>query len=333
MPFRSEPMSRRDALRAGLLAGVGLALAPVAGSGTDLAARALSHGVLPSGASLLDDLITRAIPKSGERIPVVGLGTNQYSVTEAADVATRRDVIRTMPEMGLTVIDTARGYGQAEVVIGGILQELGNRDRFFLATKCTAPQNSAEAGLTQLREAFDRLQVDRIDLMMVHNLNGTDVLFPLLREWKEEGRLRYYGVSTSSEGAYGRLAELIRTEPMDIIQVDYSLGNRGAAETILPLAQEHEMGVMLNVPFGGRRGGNLFSQVSDTPLPAWAAEIGAQTWAQYFLKYLVSHPAVTVAIPGTTQVRHLNDNAQAARGELPDAAMRRRMEEHWDSLG
>lgn len=281
----------------------------------------------------LEDLITRVIPKSGERIPVVGLGTNQYSVTDEADVAPRRDVIRTMPELGLTVIDTARGYGQAEVVIGRIMQELGNRDRFFLATKCTAPQNNAEAGLTQLREAFERLQVDRIDLMMVHNLNGTEALFPLLREWKEEGRLRYYGVSTSSEGAYGRLAELIRTEPMDVIQVDYSLGNRGAAETILPLAEEHGMGVMLNVPFGGRRGGNLFSQVSDTPLPAWAAEIGAESWAQYFLKYLVSHPAVTVAIPGTTQVRHLNDNARAARGELPDAAMRRRMEEHWDAMG
>jgi aryl-alcohol dehydrogenase-like predicted oxidoreductase len=216
---------------------------------------------------------------------------------------------------------------------GQILQELGNRDQYFIATKCTAPQNSAEAGATQLREAFERLQIQTIDLMMVHNLNGTDVLFPMLREAKEAGRIRYYGVSTSSPNAYPRMVEIMRSEPMDIIQVDYSIGNRDAADAILPLAQDRGMGVMLNVPFGGRGGRNLFGQVSDVPLPPWAAEIGATSWAQYFLKYNLSHPAVTVAIPGTTQVRHLEDNLGALRGDLPDAAMRRRMEEHWDALG
>ncbi len=336
MTSPSSAISRREALRAGLMAGVGLALGRTALGASPLGASVLDASGLPGAARTplgWQDLITRAIPKTGERIPVVGLGTNQYSVSEAADIAVRRDVIRRMPELGLTVIDTARGYGQAELVIGGILEELGNRDQFFIATKCTAPQNDAEAGLTQLRDAFDRLRIETIDLMMVHNLNGTDVLFPLLREWKEAGRLRYYGVSTSNENQYERMAELMRSEPMDFIQVDYSIGNRGAAETILPLAQDQGMAVMLNVPFGGRGGRNLFPTVSDVALPAWAAEIGAVTWGQYFLKYNLSHPAVTVAIPGTTQVRNLEDNAAAARGALPDAAMRRRMEEHWDALG
>lgn len=314
-------LTRREAIRAGLMAGAGLAFG-----------RFPLEGRLPFPAGALD-VITRPIPSTGERIPVVGLGTNQYSVTEAADIAARRDVIRMMPELGGTVIDTARGYGRAEIVIGEILKELGNRDRYFLATKCTAPQDNLEAGMTQLREAFERLQVEVIDLMMVHNLNGTRVLLPALREWKQEGKLRYIGVSTSSENQYPAMLDLMRNEQLDVIQVDYSIGNRGAADAILPLAQERGMGVMLNVPFGGRGGRNLFPQVADRPLPPWAAEIGAQTWAQYFLKYNISHPAVTVAIPGTTQTRHLQDNMGALRGELPDAAMRRRMEEHWDSLG
>lgn len=321
MTSTSNAINRRDAIKAGILAGMGLAVGHSSLQGTVLRAPAWQ------------DLITRPIPRTGERIPVVGLGTNQYSVTEAADIAVRRDVIARMPEGGLTLIDTARGYGRAEIVIGEILQELGTRDQYFIATKCTAPQNDAEVGATQLREAYERLQVDRIDHMMVHNLNGTDVLFPMLREHKEQGRIRYYGVSTSNEGQYGRLAEMMRSEPMDMIQVDYSLANRGAADTLLPLAQDQGMAVMINVPFGGRGGRNMFPQVSGMELPAWAAEIGAATWGQYFLKYILSHPAVTVAIPGTTQVRNLDDNAGGARGELPDSAMRRRMEQHWDSLG
>jgi aryl-alcohol dehydrogenase-like predicted oxidoreductase len=320
--------TRREAIRAGLLAGAGLAVGRL-----PLGAELLAPGGSVTGRPHLRDVVTRPIPKTGERIPVVGLGTNQYSVTDAADIAVRRDVIRRMPELGATVIDTARGYGRAEIVIGEILQEIGGRDRYFIATKCTAPQNSLEDGMTQLREAFERLQVETIDLMMIHNLNGTDVMMPVLREWKEQGRLRYYGTSTSSPNAYPRLLELMRQEPMDIIQVDYSIANRGAADQVLPLAQDRGMAVMLNVPFGGRGGRNLFPQVADVPLPPWAAEIGASTWAQYFLKYNLAHPAVTVAIPGTTQVRHLEDNVRAALGAIPDAAMKRRMEEHWDALG
>ncbi len=318
-------LSRRDAIKAGLLAGAGIALGR-----TPLAA-SLPTPVTPRAPGW-QEVITRAIPGTGETIPVVGLGTNQYSVTEAADIAVRRDVIARMPDVGLTVIDTARGYGRAEIVIGEILQELGTRDRYFIASKCTAPQNNAEAGATQLREAFERLQIDVIDHMMVHNLNGTDVLFPMLKDAKEAGQIRYWGVSTSSEGQYERLAELMQSEPMDMIQVDYSLANRGAADRLLPLAQDRGMGVMINVPFGGRGGRNMFPQVSGQDLPPWAAEMGADTWGQYFLKYILSHPAVTVAIPGTTQTRNLDDNAAGARGPLPDAALRRRMEEHWDSL-
>jgi aryl-alcohol dehydrogenase-like predicted oxidoreductase len=308
--------TRRDVLKTGFLVGAGLAL-----------------GSRPAFASLLQEQpITRAIPSSGERLPVVGLGTNNFSVTDAEEIAARREVIRLLPERGGSVVDTARGYGRSEIVIGDIVRDLGNRDRLFIATKLTAPQNDLTAGMTQLREAFERLQVDTIDLMMVHNLNGTDVMMPVLREWKENGRIRYYGVSTSSEAAYPRLLEIMRAEPMDFIQVDYSIGNRGAADQVLPLAQDRGMAVMLNVPFGGRGGRNLFPDVQGRPLPDFAADIDAATWAQFFLKYNISHPAVTVAIPGTTQARHLEDNVQAAFGRLPDEALRRRMEQYWDSL-
>lgn len=323
----SPSIKRRDAIKAGLLAGAGLAL------GRLPALAQPANAAAPSSVPRIPNLITRSIPSTGERIPVVGLGTNRYNVTAEADIAERRDVIARMPELGGSVIDTARGYGRSEIVIGGILKELGNRDRYFLATKCMAPNNNLEAGITQLREAFERLQVERIDLMMVHMLNGVDVLLPVLREWKADGRLRYIGVSTSVSSDYPRLADLMRREAMDLVQVDYSIGNRDAAETILPLAQDRGMGIMLNVPFGGPRNSNLFSKVANVPLPPWAAEIGAESWAQYFLKFNVSHPAVTVAIPGTTQVRHLEDNLRAAHGTLPDEALRQRMAQHWDSLG
>lgn len=324
MTMFDSPLSRRDALKVGVLAGTGLALGRLPLSASDSTRRGLTFA---------QDILTRPIPSTGERIPIIGLGTNQYGVTEAADIAVRRDVIERMLELGGTVVDTARSYGRSEIVIGEILKELGTRDQVFLASKCTAPQNNAEAGLTQLREAFERLQTDRIDLMMIHNLNGTEVLLPILREWKQEGKLRYIGISTSNENQYQALAQFMRNDALDVIQIDYSIGNRSAAELIFPLAQERGLGVMLNVPFGGRGGRNLFGQVSGQPLPAWAAEIGAETWGQYFLKFNLSHPAVTVAIPGTTQVRNIEDNMAALRGPLPDEALRRRMQEHWDSLG
>jgi aryl-alcohol dehydrogenase-like predicted oxidoreductase len=319
-----KPLSRRDALRYGMIAGAGLALGGRAPLSARMVDSALEQAQLP--------LITRPVPSTGEAIPVVGVGTNRFATTDEERIAQLTEVLRTIADLGGRVVDTARSYGTSEEVIGEALRRNGARDRLFIATKFSLGGNADPATARPgLELAFTRLGIPAIDLMMVHNLNGTGPLFPIMRELKQAGRFRYVGVSTSSDSAYGRLEEIMRSEPLDFIQVDYSIGNRTAAERILPLAQERGMGVMLNVPFGGR-GGTVLQEVAGRPLPDWAAEFDATSWPQVFLKYLVSHPAVTVAIPGTTQVAHALDNHGAARGRLPDAAMRRRIEQYYDAL-
>lgn len=311
--------SRRDVIRTGVLAGVGLAI-----------------GRLPSTAAPQTSapLITKPIPSTGERLPVVGLGTNAYGRAQTPEeLAPLREVLKRLPELGGKVVDTAPSYGRSEEVIGQLVAEIGNRPQLFLATKVTAPGGEAAKGVAMMEESFRRLRTDRIDLMQVHNLNGVDVLVPILREWKQAGRIRYIGITTSSDQQYPQMIEYMKKYDLDFIQVDYSVGNRGAGDQILPLARDRGMAVLLNVPFGGRGGRNLLRAVADRPLPEWAKEFDATSWAQFLLKYAVSHPAVTCAIPGTTQVAHLEDNLRAARGRLPDEAMRRKIEEFWDSLG
>jgi aryl-alcohol dehydrogenase-like predicted oxidoreductase len=321
--------TRREALRIGAAAALGLTISrlPLHAATTRLAAE------LPGSHAGMQELplITKAIPSTGERLPVIGLGTNRYSVTSDEDLAARREVLRRMPDLGGTVVDTAPSYGRSEEVIGQLVSEIGNRDRLWIATKVTAPQDDVQRGTQMLHDSFAKLKVDRVELMQVHNLNGVAAMLPVLREWKQDGRIRYIGVTTSSDRQYEQLEQLMRREPLDFIQVDYSIGNRTSAERILPLAADRGMAVLLNVPFGGARG-NVIGQMGDRPLPDWAAEFGASTWAQFFLKYNVSHPAVTAAIPGTTNVRHLEDNLGAARGPLPDAALRRRIEQFFDTL-
>ena len=316
--------SRRDALRAGLAAGLGL-----------------TFGRLPLAAQLQrltqeQPLITKPIPKTGERLPVVGIGTNQYGVSTAEEKAPLCATLRRLSELGGKVVDTARGYGSSEEVIGECVQEIGNRERLFIATKYSvggrdAPPPDAAAAKQGLEAAFTRLRMDAIDLMMVHNLGGTELLLPLMYELKQAKRFRYVGISTSSDRQYEPLMAFMKNEPLDFIEVDYSVGNRNAEETILPLAQERGIAVLVNVPFGGRRA-TVLQEVSGKPLPDFAAEVGATSWAQLFLKYVVSHPAVTAVIPGTRKVEHLVDNHAAARGVLPDAALRRRIEAYYDAL-
>lgn len=309
-------VTRRDVIRIGALAGLGLTLG----------GRSFSKDAAPA------PLTTRPIPSTGERLPVVGLGTNQYGVTSPEEAAPLLQVLRRMDELGAKVIDTAPAYGGSEEVLGDLLAELQNRDRFFLATKVTAPEGSVERGRAMLQASLRRLQTDHLDLVQVHNLDGVDVLMPVLRRWKSMGKVRYLGVTTSRPEAHGQMAECMTKYPLDFVQVDYSLGNRAAAERILPLAQERRIDVLVNLPLGGRRG-SLIAKVKDRPLPPWAAELGIASWAQLFLKYCVSHPAVTCVIPGTTKVAHLEDNLAAAREPLPDPAARKRMETYWGSLG
>jgi aryl-alcohol dehydrogenase-like predicted oxidoreductase len=308
-------VSRRQIIKQGIALGVGLAgiRAPVS--------FAEEATALP--------LILRPIPSSGETLPVIGIGAYRYK--RRRQMEERRKVLGRLPEIGGTVVDTAHAYGDSEAVIGEFTSSLGNRSKLFIATKLTAPEGDITQGEAMFAESLRRLQTDRIDLIQVHNMTGADAILPKLLEWKQAGKVRYVGITTSKVSEHPQMLEIMRKQPIDFIQVDYSLGNRDAAYEILPLAQERRIGVLVNLPFGGRkRARNLIAQAGKQVLPEWAAEFDARSWAQFFLKYIVSHPAVTCAIPGTTQIKHLEDNNRGGRGRLPDEATRRKMEHFWD---
>ena len=269
-------------------------------------------------------LIAKAIPVSGEWLPAIGLGTDAFRTGLRADI---RAELERMNELGGVVVDTAAAYGDSEAIIGEALESLGLRDKFFLATKLVGSSTSQPEGAESFARSLERLKTRRVDLLQVHNLNGLEELLPRMQEWKKEGRIRYLGVTTSRESQHAEIAAAMRAYRLDFVQVDYSIGNREAAATILPLALEHRVGVLVNLPFGRS---SLFQQAAGRALPPWAADIDVTSWAQFFLKYVIAHPAVTCVIPGSTRVAHLEDNQAAGRGRVPDAAMRRRMEEYWD---
>ncbi|HEX3837660.1 MAG TPA: aldo/keto reductase [Steroidobacteraceae bacterium] len=310
-PSQSFQLSRRAALRGAL----------VVGAGTLLSQQALGA----AGAAL--PLITKAIPSTGERLPAIGLGTDKFELDEREPILAE---IHRMQQLGGTVIDTAAAYGDSETLIGEALA--GSRDRVFLATKLTASGSGFRGGGVGGQDSFERslmrLRTTKIDLLQVHNLDGVDALLPLMRQWKQAGKIRYIGITTSRVAQHEQMIGYLRKYPLDFVQVDYSLDNRDAAKTLLPLAQERHVAVLANVPFGF---GSLLRQAQARRLPPWAADIDVTSWGQFLLKYVISHPAVTCAIPGSTQVAHLTDNQGAARGRLPDEAMRRRMEQFWDS--
>jgi aryl-alcohol dehydrogenase-like predicted oxidoreductase len=304
-------MSRRELLQAGIGVGASIFLPSV--------------GVLAQAAPL----IQRKIPSTGESLPIIGIGTaRRYeAVRTEAERAPLREVLRQFKEMGGRVVDTAPSYGTAETVVGDLVAELKIRESLFLATKLGA--NGRDAGIEQLEQSFKRLRVPTIDLIAVHNLRDTQIQLRTLRQWKQAGRIRYVGITTSFDRQYPEFEQTMKAEALDFIQVDYALDNRKADQRILPLAADRGMGVMINLPFGR---GRLFKAVQGQGLPPWAGEFDCTSWAQFFLKYIVSHPAVTSAVPGTAKVEYLVDNLGAARGRLPDAAMRRRMERFIDGL-
>ncbi len=277
------------------------------------------------------ELVTRAIPSSGEKLPVVGIGTaRRYDVESTEEnLAPLRDVLREFPRLGGRVIDTAPGYGRAEAVSGALISGLGNRKDYFIATKVSAGgRGGRAAAVTEMERSFDLFKTDMIDLMQVWNLNGVAETFPVLREWKDAKKIRYYGVTTSSDRQYEELERLLRTEKMDFIQVDYAIDNREVEDRLLPLAQDRGVGVLVNGPFGR---GRVLSGFADKKIPEWAAEIGITTWAQFALKWIVGHPAVTVVIPGTAQMKYLTDNIGGAQGPMPDEATRKKMLAFFDA--
>jgi len=271
----------------------------------------------------------RAIPRGGETIPVIGLGTWQTFDVGASDSARSplREVLAQFVERGGSVVDSSPMYGRAESVVGDLAAELGIQAKLFYATKVwTSGQNE---GVRQMQESFRRLRVQRMDLMQIHNLLDLRAHTETLLKWKREGRVRHIGITHYHAGAHGELERLVRTETYDFVQINYSLGEREAERRLLPAAQEAGVAVLVNRPFGS---GGLFRRVRGEPLPGWAAEIGCASWAQIFLKWIIGNPAVTCAIPATSNPKHVIDNMAAGLGPQPDASMRRKMADAFDKL-
>ncbi|NMG45826.1 aldo/keto reductase [Aromatoleum toluvorans] len=274
-----------------------------------------------------DAMLTRPIPSTQERLPVIGLGTYVgFDVERDAEQYRRLpEVLRTLFEAGGSVIDSSPMYGRAEAVTGELLAAGGLHGKAFVATKVWT-RGRAE-GIRQMQESMRLLKVDSLDLMQVHNLVDWRVHLATLRDWKAAGRVRYIGITHYTDGAYGELEAVMREAQFDFVQVNYSVGEPEAERRILPLAADRGMAVLINRPFGG---GRVLRRLRDRPLPPWAAEIGATSWAQVLLKFVLSHPAVTCAIPGTGRREHMADNVLAGTGRIPELAFWKR---HLDSIG
>ena len=274
------------------------------------------------------DIIKKAIPSSGEKVPIVGVGTNRYGVgTSNESRAPLRAALRRFHQLGGTVIDTAPQYRSSESVFGDLIADLGIRDDLFIATK--ADRSDQDAVDAQMNQSLQKLRTERFDAMQVHNLRGWQESLAAMREWKQDGRIRYIGITTSRSNQYEAFEKVMRKEQLDLIQIDYSLEQRESAKRLLPLAADRGIGVIINRVFGG---GRIFQAVGDQALPVWAKDFDCSSWAQFLLKYALSHPAATVAIPGMTKAHHVDDNMMAAHGRLPDASERKRQEMFFDAI-
>ena len=274
-------------------------------------------------------MIRKAIPSTGEKVPIIGLGTNRYGVGDDAEKrALLRAALARFHELGGTVIDTAPMYRSSEAVLGDLIAELDLRDDLFIATKVDKEGGGA-ATHAQIEESMRRLQTDKFELLQVHNLIAWQDALPVLREWQQEGKVRYVGITTSRASQYEEFEKALARETLDFIQINYSLEQREAAERILPLAADRGVAVIINRAFGG---GRIFEKVGKQPLPDWARKFGCESWAQFLLKYAIGHPAATLSIPGMTKLHHVDDNFGAAHGRLPNADERKRQEAFFDAL-
>ena len=299
--MRSDSLTRREVLRMTLGAG---ALA------------------LTGGSAMADSIVRKPVSKTGETLPAIGLGTWQTFDVGASRSAREplKNVLREFVRLGGSVIDSSPMYGKSESVTGDLAAELGVQKQIFLATKVWI--SGREAGIRQMEESFTRLRTQRMDLMQVHNLVDYRTHLATLRAWREQGKVRYIGVTHYTSSAYDELARVLAAEDIDFVQLNYSVFEREAEKRLLPLAAEKRLAVLINRPFAA---GDLFRKVRSKPLPPWTHEIDCASWAQYFLKFVISHPAVTCAIPATSKVEHLVDNMRAMHGPMPDAQARERM--------
>ncbi|MEM7360438.1 MAG: aldo/keto reductase [Pseudomonadota bacterium] len=273
-------------------------------------------------------LPTRKIPSSGAAIPVVGIGTNRYGVGDDVEkLLPLRETLAKYAELGGGLIDTAPSYRNSETVLGRLIAELELGDQFFMATKCD--EKGGNATRAQVASSEQKLQSGTLDLVAIHNLRSWQEQLSVLRELQQDQKINHIGITTSRHSQFEALADILKNEPLDFVQLNYSIADRMAEEQLLKLASDKGVAVMINLPFGH---GRLFKAVKGKTLPKWTAEHGISSWAQYFLKFVISHPAVTCVIPGTTKVRHLVDNLGASYGPMPDAKQRQVMLSAFESL-
>ena len=295
----------------------------------------LKTGVVAIGAMLMPlessagSVIERRIPRTGESLPAVGLGTwRVFDVAgNAARTAQARDTLRAFVELGGRVVDSSPMYGSSESLTGQLAAELGVRARLFVATKVWT--TGRQAGILQMEDSMRKLRVERLDLMQVHNLVDADTHLATLREWKTSGRVRYAGVTHYHAGAHADLERVLKRGDIDFIQVNYSLAEPEAERRLLRAAADGGTAVIVNRPFAE---GAMFRRVKGKPVPEWAKDIGCASWAQFFLKWILAQPAVTCVIPATRNPAHVADNLNAASGPPPDEAMRRKMSAYFHSL-
>ena len=302
-------LSRRDTLR--LLGGFGVAV------------------TLGSAFAQTPKIMTRKIPSTGEELPAVGLGTWQVfdAGNDAAARAPLREVIAGFAKAGGKLIDSSPMYGSAESVAGDLVAELGLREKLFIATKVWT--RGREEGIQQMETSFRRLKVKQMDLMQIHNLLDAGIHTKTLQDWKAKNKIRYLGLTHYTSSAYAEVESWLKKEKYDFLQINYSLAERTSENRILEMCRQQNIAVIANRPFAE---GAMFKRVRGKPLPPWAGEIGVASWAQYFLKWIVGHPAITCVIPGTGKPEHIADNVAAGFGALPDEAMRRRMAAYYDAL-
>ena len=280
---------------------------------------------LPSAALAQAPILKRRVPQTGFMLPVVGIGTSQVFEFDDNSPALeeRKEVVRNLVAGGGSLIDTAAGYGTAEMNVGLVVKDTGLRSKLFLATKFSS-RDSFEEAETELRQSMGRLNTDTIDLQQAWNVNNPNFSTAQMKAWKAAGKCKHYGITSSFDGAYEALAAVVKREKPEFFQINYSLGDRDAEKVLLPLAHDSGCAVLTNLPFGRN---SMFRRVQGKPMPDFAKEIDCTSWAQLFLKYNLSHPAVTAVIPGTDKPQYMLDNLNAGRGRMPDAAMRKRIVE------
>jgi len=318
---QTKNFSRRELLKLG----IGLSISPLLANNTlfDMT------DAFDLPASIYQPGGKRRIPASGEMIPVVGLGT--WRTFDAGNSAERRtalrEVLKTLTQKGGSVVDSSPMYGSSETVVGDLSEQLNIRSKLFLATKVWT--TGKEEGIQQMNRSFDKMKTGKMDLMQVHNLLDVHTHLKTLRDWKAQGKIKYIGITHYLPGVYPEMIRLLKTEKLDFAQCCYNITTRDAEKELLPLAKEKGIAVIINRPFDE---GNLFEFIKDHPLPSWAKDYDIHSWAQFFIKFIISNPAVTCTIPGTSNALHLEENLGAASGKLPDEKARNKMADYFAAL-